>query len=413
MVETTTSQSWLSSLVYENKDSEKAYEIFEKNQPNYGSEYEWISKADFMKSFGQELAQENHQGKETLPEPNFRQPENAPTPDSYSDLSNQIEYDGFQHEIQIPKPEKTDFRQPESPSVQQTPSASVPERPTLEQEKTEANTGLDYDVPKHLKSRMVVVETQRFRVAGYEMGAHSLRYTAPDNPKTVLFEDKGKTIQTARDDKQTIQDMLDVAKAKGWDSIKISGSQEFKRKMWLEAESRGIATKGYKPSPEDLAILENRREERATNNIAEAEKLKQQSAVPESRGIATKTIPQEAVKAADTVQALATQAQQTHTPKPSDTAKTQYESKLATLPAAQQHKARFYERQALAAMQHMPAEFHEKTRQAIYENQSDLIRDGKYHAIDPMKSVDRQPEKAQDKTNERVPSRDDGWEMER
>ena len=330
------------------------------------------------------------------------------------EMPNTIEYDGFQHEI----------RQPESPSVVQTPPTtasetdepkqekSEPERPAPEQEKSQANTGLDYEVPEHLKSRMVAVDTQRFRLVGYEMGAHLLRYTAPDNPKTVLFEDKGKTIHTARDDKQTIQDMLDVAKAKGWDSIKISGSQEFKQQMWLEAESRGIATKGYKPSPEDLAILERRREERATNSIAEAEKLKQQSVTPERPKSTMKIIPTEAVKAADTVKAHATQAQQTNTPKPSDTAKSQYESKLATLPTEQQHKARFYERQALAAMRHMPAEFHEKTRQAIYENQSDLIRNAKYHAPDPMKSVERQPEKAQEKAHERASSRDD-WEMER
>lgn len=42
--------------------------------------------------------------------------------------------------------------------------------------------------------------------------------------------------------------MLDIAKAKGWDSIKISSNQEFKQKMWLEAESRGIATEAINPA---------------------------------------------------------------------------------------------------------------------------------------------------------------------
>ncbi|WP_230477551.1 hypothetical protein, partial [Kingella kingae] len=134
---------------------------------------------------------------------------------------------------------------------------------------------------------------------------------------------------------------------------------------------------------------------------------------PERPESTMKTIPTEAVKATDTVKAHATQAQQTNTPKPSDTAKAQYESKLTTLPTEQQHKARFYERQALAAMHHLPAEFHEKTRQAIYENQSDLIRDGKYHAPDPMKSIERQPEKVQEKAQEQHRSRDDDWEIER
>lgn len=95
--------------------------------------------------------------------------------------------------------------------------------------------------------------------------------------------------------------MLDIAKAKGWDSIKISSNQEFKQKMWLEAESRGIATRGYKPSSEDLAVLEKRRQERSVNNIAEFEKLKQQSAVSEHPNSMVKTISQEAVKVADTI----------------------------------------------------------------------------------------------------------------
>ncbi|WP_155238061.1 LPD7 domain-containing protein, partial [Kingella kingae] len=241
--------------------------------------------------FGLEMVREPEIEAET----DFRQPENPNLePDEpEQEMHNTIEYEAFQREIAPAEPEKNEFRQPKSPSVSQTPPTTeleieepeqeknAPELPAPEQEKSQANTGLDYEVPEHLKSRMVAVDTQRFRLADYEMGAHLLRYTAPDNPKTVLFEDKGKTIHTARDDKQTIQDMLDVAKAKGWDSIKISGSQEFKQQMWLEAESRGIATKGYKPSPEDLAILERRREERATNSIAEAEKLKQQSATPE------------------------------------------------------------------------------------------------------------------------------------
>lgn len=459
-------------------EREVSQSVFQQPQPPRNEEVSpptqaATSEKDVAVSFSEKensMENENPQ-KHDLPEPEFRQPENERTPDFYDynfedlpkerpqvaqnpdpspeladdekislvppvhhqenqadepepELPNTIEYEAFQREIDPAEPEKTEFRQPENPSVAQTPltteleteepgeTKNEPERPAPEQEKSQANTGLDYTIPAHLQSRMVAVDAQRFRVMNHEMGAHLLRYTAPDNPQTVLFEDKGKTIQTARDDKQTIQDMLDVAKAKGWDSIKISGSQEFKQQMWLEAESRGIATKGYKPSPEDLAILERRREERATNSIAEAEKLKQQSATPERPESTMKTIPTEAVKAADTVKAHATQAQQTNAPKPSDTAKAQYESKLATLPTEQQHKARFYERQALAAMRHMPAEFHEKTRQAIYENQTDLIRNGKYHAPDPAKTQDRQPEKAQEKAHERAPSRDD-WEMER
>lgn len=358
----------------------KTHELRNENTIEYGGTEQELPQVETISLDEVQANLQRMRSAETILQDNFRQPETGETQQS-----------------------ETEIKQPES-------VFNSPIEPTSEQER-KANIGLDYEIPEHLKSRMVAVDTQRFRVANYEMGGHLLRYVAPDNNKTVLFEDKGKSIHTARDDQQTIKDMLAIAQAKNWDSIKISGNQEFKQQMWLEAESRGIATSGYKPSPEDLALLEQRRAERATNSIAEAEKLKQQSAVPEKDGSNQKTIPSEAIKAADTVKAHAHKAQQS-TPKPSDTAKAKYETKLATLPPAQQQKARFYERQALAAMRHMPAEFHEKTRQAIYENQTDLIRDGKYHAPDPMKTAEKQHDKDHE-IKQRTNSRDNDIEMER
>ena len=93
------------------------------------------------------------------------------------------------------------------------------------------------------------------------------RYLDPNNARTVLFEDKGAKIKTAREDGQTISDMLDTAQAKNWDSIRISGSHEFKRQMWLEAELRGIPNSGYSPGKEDLAIRDQMRETRERNSI--------------------------------------------------------------------------------------------------------------------------------------------------
>ena len=64
--------------------------------------------------------------------------------------------------------------------------------------------------------------------------------------------------------------MLDVAEAKGWNSIKLSGSKEFRRAAFLEANSRGIAVEGYKPTPQDLALLEKLREDKSLNTIDQA-----------------------------------------------------------------------------------------------------------------------------------------------
>ena len=97
---------------------------------------------------------------------------------------------------------------------------------------------LSYTTPSGLNDRYV-------RVDG--------KYMDWNNRKTVIFKDDGSKLKTAKNNAQVISDMLDVAQAKNWGSIKISGSKDFRQAMWLEAERRGIASTGYKPTKFDLA----------------------------------------------------------------------------------------------------------------------------------------------------------------
>lgn len=101
---------------------------------------------------------------------------------------------------------------------------------------------------------------------------HRVDYVDSENGKTVLFTDKGSKLTTAKNDPQTAADMVEVAKAKGWTTLKLSGNKEFKRQAWLAAESQGIKTKGYKPSPQDLAMLEKMREKRSLNSVEQSKK---------------------------------------------------------------------------------------------------------------------------------------------
>ena len=82
-----------------------------------------------------------------------------------------------------------------------------------------------------------------------------------------MFEDKGKQLKTALSDPQTVRDMLEVVKAKGWDSIKLSGSKEFRQAMFIEAAAQGIRTSGYKPTAADLQRVEELRERYAQNGM--------------------------------------------------------------------------------------------------------------------------------------------------
>jgi hypothetical protein len=99
------------------------------------------------------------------------------------------------------------------------------------------------------------------------------KFFAKDSNR-VMFEDKGEKLATSTTNKEAVADMVAYAKAKQWDSLKLSGSQEFRREAWLQAESQGIKTQGYTPKQNDLAALETLRQERSTNAITPLQERK-------------------------------------------------------------------------------------------------------------------------------------------
>ena len=130
---------------------------------------------------------------------------------------------------------------------------------------------LNYTTPESLQNRYITFEGRLL--------SPSRQYASPDSYRTVLFTDKGNKLTTAKSDLQTVKDMLEVAKHKGWDSIKIKGSKEFKSLMFVMAESQGIRTSGYSPKPEDLAMVERLRQEYALNGIETAPRQERRSGV--------------------------------------------------------------------------------------------------------------------------------------
>jgi Large polyvalent protein-associated domain 7 len=71
------------------------------------------------------------------------------------------------------------------------------------------------------------------------------------------------SIMSKREDLNTIRAMLEIAEARGWHSVEIRGSAEFKREAWIEATARGLEGRGFAPSDLDRQEAERRRAERA------------------------------------------------------------------------------------------------------------------------------------------------------
>lgn len=55
--------------------------------------------------------------------------------------------------------------------------------------------------------------------------------------------------------------MMRAAREKGWDSIKLTGTDEFKEAAWLEAQRQGVGVEGFSPSPELIAQWEQEKAE--------------------------------------------------------------------------------------------------------------------------------------------------------
>jgi hypothetical protein len=87
------------------------------------------------------------------------------------------------------------------------------------------------------------------------------KYHFKGNPEKVAFEDSGKALKTTIDDKHIAASMVEVAKAKKWETIQVKGSEEFKRNVWLEASMKGMTVKGYEPRDIDLALLNDMKKE--------------------------------------------------------------------------------------------------------------------------------------------------------
>lgn len=125
----------------------------------------------------------------------------------------------------------------------------------------------DYIVPRSVANKYEQVEGKFF--------------AKDEKSPRLMFEDKGKTLATSSTDKAAISDMVTLAKAKQWDSLALSGSQEFRREAWLQAESQGIKTRGYTPKEQDLAALKALTAQRQVNTITPISERKQERSTEE------------------------------------------------------------------------------------------------------------------------------------
>jgi hypothetical protein len=83
----------------------------------------------------------------------------------------------------------------------------------------------------------------------------------------VAFTETNLRLATDTNHPSVARSMVDVAQVRGWRALRLSGHEDFKRLVWLEASVRGIKALGYEPGPQDLVLLQREREARLVNRI--------------------------------------------------------------------------------------------------------------------------------------------------
>jgi hypothetical protein len=127
-------------------------------------------------------------------------------------------------------------------------------------------TKTGYAIPEDIAARYVVRDGRYWKFDGKDPSQ-----SADHEPH---FEDHGARLATPANDRKTAADMIAVAQAKGWGEIALKGGDEFKRNAWIEASLSGIATKGFEPQEQDLAMLDAARREREALTISAGARVK-------------------------------------------------------------------------------------------------------------------------------------------
>ena len=102
----------------------------------------------------------------------------------------------------------------------------------------------------------------KIRVIPADISAQYVRagdkYYSPNNPKVVAFVDRGDKLETPSSAPQIAKSLVAIAEARGWDELRVKGTDAFRREVWLDASSKGIHVDGYKPTELDKGELERR-----------------------------------------------------------------------------------------------------------------------------------------------------------
>jgi hypothetical protein len=114
-----------------------------------------------------------------------------------------------------------------------------------------------------LAERYIIKRTAK--VGDLTLGRTEYRYRG--DTLHVAFTETSFRLATDTNSPSVARSMVDVAEARNWQGLRISGHYDFKRLVWLEASVRGVKALGYEPQQADIELVRREREARQVNRI--------------------------------------------------------------------------------------------------------------------------------------------------
>ena len=163
-----------------------------------------------------------------------------------------------------PSPAKGDA-QPEAQRQQQPQVAPSPQPDALAKLEAQAErTAQVARLQAALQDRYLI---KRAPVTVGDVTIGRTEYRFKGDTARVAFTESTFKLATDTNNPSVARSMVDVAEARNWKALRVSGNEDFKRLVWLEASVRGVKAQGYEPSTADQELLKKEREARQVNRI--------------------------------------------------------------------------------------------------------------------------------------------------
>lgn len=160
---------------------------------------------------------------------------------------------------------------PDVGAVAKTPSTKPAAQPEKFDDKAVAKIDAQADraalvarLEEALKDRYVI---KRAPVTIGEVAIGHTEYRFRGDSSRVAFTESTFKLATDTNSPSVARSMVDVAQARNWKGLRVSGSEDFRRLVWLEASVRGVKAIGYEPNPADMDVLRREQQARLTNRI--------------------------------------------------------------------------------------------------------------------------------------------------